>query len=112
MDAKPPKWRPESDDAATFARGIFAGEIDRTKKTFDTFLQNNRSLAQTYHYDDSEKGARNLRNNYLNLYDKIQKWKKGDKGKKLLIQFLAVVIIMISCSNMFYRHSFFCCFQT
>ena len=76
-------WKPNGDDAALVARAINAGDIDRSKAQYDNFFDHTEAgqeLSHKYH-KHTEKGERNLRRNFLALYDKIVLW-KADKPLK------------------------------
>ena len=84
MSTKAIQWKPEGPDSAIVARAINAGDIDRSKVQYDNFFTNTSSgkdLSEKYKRHN-EKGERNLRRNFLALYDKIVLWKTNKPNPK------------------------------
>ncbi|OEU16997.1 hypothetical protein FRACYDRAFT_239594 [Fragilariopsis cylindrus CCMP1102] len=78
------QWKPASDDAALVARAINSGDIDRSKAQYDNFFDHTpagQELSHKYH-KHTEKGERNLRRNFLALYDKIVLWKANKPNQR------------------------------
>jgi hypothetical protein len=84
MSTKAIQWKPEGPDSAIVARAINAGNIDRSKTQYDNFFNDTSSgkdLSEKYKRHN-EKGERNLRRNFLALYDKIVLWKTNKPNPK------------------------------
>jgi hypothetical protein len=96
-----PKWIPEGEDAATFLRAIITGQLTQDIKSFEQFLSNNTVFAEKYKAHDAapnKKGFRNLRLNFLKLWEKYQKWSTTRQGESLDDEF-SCCCCLLTCSH-------------
>ena len=75
-------WTPEGPDAARIGAAINAGEIDRTTASYKAYFSGpGANLADSYK-THTANGRRNLRRNFLALYDKIIRWNTNKPNPK------------------------------
>ena len=75
-------WTPEGPDTARIAAAINAGEIDRTTTSYEAYFSGpGADLADKYK-KHTPNGKRNLRRNFLALYDKIILWNTNKPNPK------------------------------
>ena len=89
---KAKRWTAECNNAVVLAKAIFSGVVTDNLQSFRDFFDprlggEGASIGEKYHYH-TQRGERNLRNNYKKLLKKITLWKanKPDhtgKGKLL-----------------------------
>ena len=82
------QYKPEGDDAVLLARAILNGTVDRDPpsmvKWFETTDEGNKYATNQNWFKKDGPGQRNVRQNCLKLYNKIECWKKFKdyKGKR------------------------------
>lgn len=82
----PPRWTPESNDAAVLAQAILSGVVTHELQTFKDFFDPESTgpgaaIGEKYGYL-TKAGNRNLKGNWQKLLHKINVWKSNKVDEK------------------------------